>query len=131
MTHGDCRRRAGCRSTTRPTQPGWGISVQESGQELETNVGFFTGVGPTWARSKRVPPSSNLSLPLTVYRGKGLCPSCGGKSPAIPNNLFSGSMKLQIADGSTTSGSASTSITYNYLGSWIRPLQTIQLLTKP
>lgn len=114
-----------------PTQPGWGISVQESGQELETNVGFYTGVGPTWARSQRVLPSSNLSLPLTVYRGKGLCPSCGGKSSAIPDNLFGGSMKLQVANGSATSGAASTSIIHNGLSVWTRPLQTIQLLTKP
>jgi len=114
-----------------PTQSGWGISVEESGQELEANLGFFTGLGPTWARSKRVLPSSNLSLPMTVYRGKGLCPSCGGKSPAVPNILFGGSMKLQIADGSATSGFASTSIIYNALSVWTRPLQTIQLLTKP
>ncbi len=40
-------------------------------------------------------------------------------------------MKLQIADGSATSGFASTSIIYNALSVWTRPLQTIQLLTKP
>lgn len=116
-----------------PADPGWGISVQESGQQLETAIGFFTGVGPTWARSQRVATGTSLSIPMTVYKGKGLCPSCGGKTAASPETSLKASLKLQIANGSATSGMASTSVLYsaNYTDIWKKTLQEIKLLTKP
>lgn len=116
-----------------PMDPGWGISVHESGQQLETALGFHLQSGmPSWARSQRLTPSGNMSVPLSVYKGRGLCPSCGGKSAASVDSGFGGSMTLQIANGSVTAGTASVNITYGGgLGSFKKPLQIINLLTKP
>jgi subtilisin family serine protease len=123
-----------------PTQPGWGIHVQESGQALEAAVGFYHAkkVGnvvvqhPAWMRSKKVLPGSNLAIPLTYYTGKGLCPSCGGKTPATAVNSWSlSSMKLQIANDASTNGFAATDIMNLYTSVWKRPLQAISILTKP
>ena len=70
---------------------------------------------------------------MTVYKGKGLCPSCGGKTAASPETSLKPSMTLQIANGSVTSGMASTSVisSVNYTDIWKKPLQQINLLTKP
>jgi hypothetical protein len=44
-------------------------------------------------------------------------------------------MNLQIANGSSTTGYASTDIkvfgNYYYYSKWVRPLQSIAILTKP
>ena len=116
----------------RPGDSGWGISVHESGQQLETAVGFHTPAGaPMWASSQRVSPGSNLSLPLTIYKGKGLCPSCGGTSATSVHSSYSGSMTLQIANESTTTGTASTSFLGPNYTSIKKQLGPIELLTKP
>jgi len=106
--------------------------LTHSGAQLEASVGFYTGIGPTWARSQRVVSGSNLTIPMSVPQGRGLCPSCGGKTAAKIDSTFYASVTLQIANGSVTSGNAATQINWsNYLGTWNRPLQPIQLLTKP
>lgn len=123
-----------------PTQSGWGIDVQESGQALEAMVSFYHAkkVGnvvvqhPAWMRSTKVLPGSDLTIPLKYYTGKGLCPSCGGKTPATAVNSWSlSSMKLQIANDASTNGFASTDIENNYIPVWKYPLQSINISTKP
>lgn len=116
----------------RPGDSGWGISVHESGQKLEAAVGIHSPGGlPIWASSSRVTASSNLTLPLTFYQGRGLCPSCGGKSATSGAIDYSGSMKLQIADGSVTTGTASISVIGPNYVSIKKPLGPIELVTKP
>lgn len=114
-------------------EPGWGISVQEGGAKLGVSVGFHvTGYGPTWARSQWVSTGSNLTVPMSVYKGRTLCPACGGKTAATIDDTYNASVTLQIANGSVTSGNAATQINWNlYQGSWNRTLRPIQLLTKP
>jgi|JI10StandDraft_1071094.scaffolds.fasta_scaffold01941_2 subtilisin family serine protease len=116
----------------RPGDSGWGISVHESGQQLETAVGFHTPAGaPMWASSQRMVPNGNLSIPLTVYKGRGLCPSCGGTSATSILSGYSGSMTLQIANGSVTTGTASTSFLGPNYTSIKKQLGPVELLTKP
>lgn len=123
-----------------PTQSGWGIDVQESGQALEAAVSFYHAkkVGnvvvqhPAWMRSTKVLPGSDLTIPLTYFKGNGLCPSCGGKTPATAvNSWILPSMKLQIANDASTNGFASTDIKNNYISVWKYPLQSINISTKP
>lgn len=115
-----------------PSKPGRGISVQEAGGQLETNVTLYTNGGaPTWARSPRMTASSDQTLPLTVYKGQGLCPSCGGKTAASPDTFYTASMRLKVADGAATAGTASMSIYYQGMTAWNQSLGPIQLLTKP
>ncbi len=115
-----------------PTQSGWGIQVQESGTVLSATVGFYDNGQPRWMTGSTV-PGSNVTIPLSYYRGGGLCPSCGGSTPPVVDTHWqASSMNLQILNGSSTTGLASTSIKYDaYLPKWVRPLQTIQLLTQP
>ncbi len=116
----------------RPGDSGWGISIHESAQKLETSLGFHTpGGAPIWASSQRVTPSNNLSLPMTVYQGKGLCPSCGGKSATSVHMSYSGSMTLQIANESVTTGTASTNFYGPNLVNIKKVHGPIELLTKP
>ena len=116
-----------------PSESGWGIQVQDGIEELTATVGFYHQGQPRWIRGRTV-TGSNITIPLTYYQGPGLCPSCGGSTPAQPAAGWAGSMDLQIADGASTTGLASTNITYYgppIIPIWVRPLQTIQLLTKP
>lgn len=125
-----------------PSEPGWGISVQESGQKLEVAVGFYE-LRPnkvreaTWMRSDRVNVGGNLTIPLQSFMGPGLCPSCGGAQAVVVDAGYGPStITLKIADGAANSGSASTNIVgKNEHGAWVprwkRDLQTINILTKP
>lgn len=116
-----------------PTQPGWGINVQESGSSLGATVTFYHQGQPRWM-SGQTSPGSDVTVPLTYYRGPGLCPSCGGMTPSAPDTSWGGLMNLQIQDGAATTGQASTNISYFGLPTipiWVRPLQSISILTKP
>lgn len=114
------------------TQSGRGISVQESSGQLAVNLGVYTPAGdPIWARSPGAAPGSNLTLPLSVYKAKGLCPSCGGISPAVFDTTYSGTMTLKIADGASTSGSASVDLVGMLIHKIWKQQGTIELLTKP
>jgi len=115
-----------------PTQSGWGINVQESGSTLGAFVSFYNNGQPRWMLGT-TSPSSNATIPLSYYKGVGLCPSCGGTtSPTIDNRWGSSSMNLQIATGASTTGYASTDIKYDgFYPKWVRPLQSISILTKP
>jgi subtilisin family serine protease len=116
-----------------PAESGWGIQVQESATELAATVAFYYQGQPRWMRGTSA-PGSNATIPLTYLGGKGLCPSCGGRSAPKPGAGWAGSMNLQIADGAATTGLASTDITYFFqfiIPVWVRPLQPIQLLTRP
>jgi hypothetical protein len=117
-----------------PSQPGWGIQVQEMGTTLVATVTFYHLGQPRWMQGV-VSSGSNVTIPLRSYRGAGLCPSCGGLTAAVVDEQWAqSSMSLQIANGSSTTGSASTDI---WLFAsfpfpvWARPLQTIELLTAP
>ncbi|MDC0670421.1 S8 family peptidase [Nannocystis radixulma] len=116
-----------------PTELGWGISVQESGQGLEGVVSFPHGGKPAWVRSAMMTPSSNLqNVPLKFYSGKGLCPSCGGTKAAEEHPYWSGWMNLQIANSDSTNGLASVEIRYQVINlMWRRLQQQIAILTKP
>lgn len=125
-----------------PSEPGWGISVQESGQKLEVAVGFYE-LRPnhvreaTWMRSDPVNVGGNLAIPLKYFRGPGLCPSCGGAQAVVVDAGYGPSaMTLKIADGAANFGSAATNIVVkDSYGAWVprwkRDLQTINILTKP
>jgi subtilisin family serine protease len=117
-----------------PMQSGWGINVQESGSSLDATVTFYHQGSPRWMNGPAPAPGSNVTIPLTYYEGPGLCPSCGGSTPREPNLNWGGSMNLRILDGAATIGQASTDITHfgpPILPIWVRPLQSISLLTKP
>lgn len=117
-----------------PTQSGWGIQVQETGTTLVATVAFYHQTQPRWMQGT-VASGSNVTIPLTSYQGPGLCPSCGGTTTATADPQWNlSSMNLQIANGSSTTGAASTDIklfSTFIIPIWVRPLQTIQLLTAP
>lgn len=115
-----------------PTQSGWGIQVQESGSTLRATVAFYVQGQPRWMRGT-TSPASNVNIPLSYYKARWLCPSCSGtEQRTVDNDWILSSMNLQIANGSSLSGSASTDIRgLNYSPMWVRPLQSIQILTKP
>ncbi len=115
-----------------PTESGWGIQVQESGTILSATIGFYDNGQPRWMTGS-TSPGSNVTIPLSYRRGAGLCPSCGGNAPPVVDTHWQlSSMNLQILNGSSTTGFASTDIKYDgYFPKWQRPLQTIQLLTAP
>ena len=102
------------------------FSTQRSGTRSRGS-----GVTPRAASSSRVTASSNLTLPLTFYQGRGLCPSCGGKSATSGAVNYSGSMKLQVADGAVTTGTASINVIGPNNISITKPLGPIELVTKP
>ncbi|MFZ6181243.1 S8 family peptidase [Nannocystis pusilla] len=115
-----------------PTESGWGFQVEESSAKLEAAVTFYDKQGtPLWMRSEQIGAGSNLTIPLKYYSGKGLCPGCLGKQPATPVNGWAGSTTLKIANGESATGAASINIQYMLSDVWKRPLQTIQLATKP
>jgi subtilisin family serine protease len=115
-----------------PSQSGWGIQVQESGTFLGVTVAFYHQGQPRWMQGAAAAPGPNVTIPLTYYQGPGLCPSCGGSTRPTADPSFGGSINLQILNGASTTGLASTDITVSAtFPIWVRPLQTIQLLTKP
>jgi subtilisin family serine protease len=117
-----------------PTQSGWGIQAQESGGTLAAAVSFYVQGQPRWMQGTAA-AASNVTIPLSYRTGRGLCPSCGGSTPPVVDTSWSfSSMNLQIADGNATTGQASTDIQDfgpPFTPIWVRPLQTISLLTKP
>jgi subtilisin family serine protease len=116
-----------------PTESGWGINVQESGATLGVSVAFYEFGQPRWVMGSTA-PGSNVTVPLAYYEGPGLCPSCGGSSPPTASAFWMSSMNLQVLSGASTTGQASTNIQYfgpPFIPKWVRPLQTIHLLTKP
>lgn len=118
-----------------PTESGWGIQVQESGTSLDTIVAFYDGSEPRWMKGSTF-PTSNATFPLSYYNGIGLCPSCGGTAaPVVNYDWDQSSMNLQIANGSSTTGYASTNIKVFYSFSlhdvWVRSQQALAILTKP
>jgi subtilisin family serine protease len=115
-----------------PSESGWGISVQESGSFLGASVAFYNQGQPRWVQGTTA-PGSTVTIPLTYYKGPGLCPSCeGSEQPQADRSWNSSSMNLQILDGASTTGQASTDIKIDgWYPVWRRSLQTIHLLTKP
>lgn len=113
-----------------PSEPGWGIAVQEQNGTLGSAVTFYENGQPRWV-SGVAPTGTDVTVPLRWRYGVGLCPTCSGGSTTPPASLAAGTIRLQIAGGSSTTGTATVDITTPSAGTWDRGPVAIQLLTQP
>lgn len=117
-----------------PVAEGWGYAVQESSGFLGAAVTFYDGSEPRWAHGVST-ASSNAQLSLNYFTSPGLCPYCAGREgPSISPAHF-GTLNLQIAQGSSVSGSAAVNLQWQsptgLVTLWSRPLEPIVRVTGP
>ncbi|MCH9647337.1 MAG: S8 family serine peptidase [Deltaproteobacteria bacterium] len=113
-----------------PNESGWGTMIADGGSALVANIAFYQGSQPRWVQGQAI-SSSNAFMAVRWIDGVGLCPSCGGGSSTPPTGQVVGSTRIQIANGSSTSGSQTVNIQIPGGGTWNRSNIPISLLTEP
>ena len=114
-----------------PSEDGWAIEIEESANHLAAYVLFYDSDGePIWTLGTGSAAASGWQgLPMVIFDGAGLCPSCTGGSSTPPPSQGAGAINLNIAAGAS-SGQAALQITTPF-GNWIRGTIPIDRLTLP